>query len=466
MFELFVAMFREEWRVHAVLFGPAMFALLPALVGAMAFMGAFLVPVVNEALPAGDLAAIVHVLFLLLGAMVGGFGLVGNEVMNRRFGQASFVAYAARTLPLSERRIFAVFVAKDTVYYLLLWILPVIAGVALASPFIALPAAAVLRLFLSLLLSFLAGLAVLFMATTVYGRSTVAFAVLAVGAVAAALAVSLATGALPPFPPLALYRDFSWLLLAGTLAALGAAFGVSLLLFRPVSAGGERRHPDRFTGLHRRLGRLPYPALAAKDLLDLWRSGGGVGQVLFSLLLPLGLCWFLLSLLAPVLPAHGVLLLFAVLAGVLASTMYTWVTAFDTLGAYACLPVGVGDLIRSKLGLFALLQVVPAGVVLGAAALSGGAGVAVPALALALGVSAWSVGVTVWLAGLSPNVLVYDPRVLLAYLVGVGLPVIALVVIGLLNPWLGLSALALVVPAVLAVRAGIRRWEAADSAFF
>jgi len=465
MFELFVAMFREEWRVHAVLFGPAMFALLPALVGAMAFMGAFLVPVVNRALPAGDLAAIVHVLFLLLGAMVGGFGLVGNEVMNRRFGQASFVAYAARTLPLSEQRIFAAFVAKDTIYYLILWILPVIAGVALASPFIGLSASSVLRLFLSLVLAFLSGLAGLFFATTVYGRSKAAFAGLAVGA-AAVLAFSLVNGVIPSFPPLAIYRDFSWPLLAGTLAALGAAFGVSLLLFRPVSAGGERRHPDRFTGLHRRLVRLPYPALAAKDLLDLWRSGGGVGQVLFSLLLPLGLCWFLLSLLAPVLPAHGVLLLFAVLAGVLASTMYTWVTAFDTLGAYACLPVGVGDLIRSKLGLFALLQVVPAGVVLGAAALSGGASVAVPTLVLALGVSAWSVGVTVWLAGLSPNVLVYDPRVLLAYLVGVGLPVIALVVIGLLNPWFGLSALALVVPAALAVRAGIRRWEAADSAFF
>ncbi len=466
MFELFVAMFREEWRIHAVLFGPAMFALLPALIGAMAFMGAFLVPVVNRALPAGDLAAIVHILFLLLGAMVGGFGLVGNEVMNRRFGQASFVAYAARALPLSEQRIFAAFVAKDTVYYLILWILPVIAGVALASPFIGLPPEAVLRLFLSLQLAFLAGLAGLFLATTVYGRSKGAFAGLAVAIVVAVGAFSLASGALPPFPPLAVYRDFSWPVLAGTVAAIGVALAVSLLLFRPQSAGGERRHPDRFTGLRRRLGRLPYPALGAKDLLDLWRSGGGVGQVLFSLLLPLGLCWFLLSLLAPVLPSHGVLLLFAVLAGVLASTMYTWLTAFDTLGAYACLPVGVGDLIRSKLGLFALLQLVPAGVVLGAALLSGGTDVVLPALGLALGVSAWSVGVTVYLAGLSPNVLVYDPRVLLTYLAGVGLPVVVLVVLGLLHPWLGLLALVLIVPAVLVVRSGIRRWEAADSAFF
>ncbi len=466
MLDLFIAMVREEWRVHAVLFGPAMFALLPVLVGAMAFMGAFLVPVVDQALPAGDLASIVHVLFLLLGAMVGGFGLVGNEVMNRRFGQASFVAFAARTLPLSEQRIFAAFVAKDTVYYLVLWILPVIAGVALASPFIGLSTEAVLRLLLSLTLSFLSGLAGLFLLTTVWGRSRLAFGLLLLGATAAIGALLLATGGLPPYLPLVLYRGFSWSALAQTLAALGAAFAVSLLLFSPAPTGSERRHPDRFGVLYARLGRLPFPALASKDLLDLWRSGGGVGQVLFSLLIPLVLCWFLLSLLAPVLPSHGVLLLFSVLTGVLASTMFTWLTAFDTPGAYACLPVAVGDLIRSKLGLFALLHVVPVAIVLGAAVLAGGGEVGLPALAMMLGVSAWSVSVTVYLAGLSPNVLVYDPRVLVTYLAAVGLPVVGLVVLALVNPWLGLVALALLGPAHLLVRAAVRRWEAAENTIF
>ncbi len=466
MRELFIAMVREEWRIHTVLFGQAVFAFLPVMVAAMAFMGTFLVPVVNRALPAGDLASIVHVLFLLLGAMVGGFGLVGNEVMNRRFGQASFVAYAARTLPLSERRIFTAFVAKDTVYYLVLWVLPVIVGVAIASPFVGLPAEAVLRLFVSLQLAFLFGLTGLFFVTTVWGRSRVAFAGLAITAIAIVLAFVQATGSLPPFLPLALYRSFSWTGLGAAALMVAAGLVVSLLLFETRSAGSERQHPDRFTGLLRRLGQLPYPALTARDLLDLWRSGGGVGQVLFSLLLPLGLCWFLLSLLAPVLPTHGVLLLFSVLAGVLASTMYTWLTAFDTPGAYACLPVAVGDLVRSKLGLFALLQSVPAAIVLAAAVLSGNAGVALPALALMLGVSAWSVGVMVYLAGLSPNVLVYDPRVLATYLVGVGLPVIVLVVLGLFNPWLGMAALLVLPPTVHVVRAAIRRWEAAESAFF
>jgi hypothetical protein len=211
---------------------------------------------------------------------------------------------------------------------------------------------------------------------------------------------------------------------------------------------------------------LPHPALAAKDLLDLWRSGGGIGQVLFALLLPLGLCWFLISLLESVVPPNGVLLLFAVLAGVLGSTVYTWLTAFDAFGPYGCLPVGVGTLIRSKLTSFGLLQVIPAAVVAVVALATGGGAVVVPAVAIALGLSGWAVAVTVYLAGLSPNVLVYDPRVLAAYLGGVGVPVIALVALAFASPWLGLAALLLLGPAALLVSAGVRRWEAADGAFF
>ncbi len=60
--DLFIAMFKEEWRVHAELFGSVGFALFPALVCAMECMGAVLVPIVNAALPAGDLATIVHLL--------------------------------------------------------------------------------------------------------------------------------------------------------------------------------------------------------------------------------------------------------------------------------------------------------------------------------------------------------------------------------------------------------------------
>src|SRR5512136_2096150 len=171
MFDLFVAMVKEEWRVHSTMFGSLSFALFPFLIFGIAFMGSFLIPLVGRTLPIGNLSIIVHSMYLMLGIMVGGFGMLGNEVMNRRFGGASFLAYSARSLPLSERNIFANFVVKDTVYYFFLWVFPFAFGYILAAPFLGISLASALFLLLTLTLSFLFGLCGIFFLSTVYGWS-------------------------------------------------------------------------------------------------------------------------------------------------------------------------------------------------------------------------------------------------------------------------------------------------------
>ncbi len=171
MFELFTNMVKEEWRVHSTMFGSISFALFPVMIFGIAFMGSFLVPLMRTTLPSGNLTLIVHANYLMLGIMVGGFGLLGNEVMNRRFGQASLLAYSARSLPLSEKFIFLNFVIKDTVYYFFLWVLPFGFGYILASPFTGIPLSVALLLLLTLTLSFLFGLCSVFLLSAVYARS-------------------------------------------------------------------------------------------------------------------------------------------------------------------------------------------------------------------------------------------------------------------------------------------------------
>src|SRR5512136_1678505 len=106
MFELFSNMVKEEWRVHSTMFGSLSFALFPVMIFGIAFMGSFLVPLMRPTIPAGNLALVIHATYLMLGIMVGGFGLLGDEGMSRRFGQASLVAYSGRRLALSEKFIF------------------------------------------------------------------------------------------------------------------------------------------------------------------------------------------------------------------------------------------------------------------------------------------------------------------------------------------------------------------------
>jgi hypothetical protein len=454
-------MMKEEWRVHSTMFGSVSFALFPVLIFGIAFMGSFLLPLFRVALPSGNLALAAHANFLLLGMMVGAFGLLGNEVMNRRFGQASLLAYSARSLPLSEKHIFLVFVAKDTVYYFILWVFPFSLGFLVASPFIGIGIGLPLLLMFTLTLSFLTGLSGIFFLSTVYARSR--YAVLGVLGVSIAgiAAFSAFTGSNPAllFPPVLLFRTFSWEILALFCAAVGALFGVSVLLFSAEYTGVAKRFGNDLAPLSQRLAFLPSPPLAAKDLIDLHRSGAAIGQTLFSFLIPLGVMWFFLSLLTRYLPPHGTLLMFAILTGVIASTMYTWLTAFDTLGAYACLPVGVRTLITSKITSFSLLQLIPSGFIGSVAVLAGDAAYAPPAIILCLSVSFYALGVTVWLTGLSPSVLVYDVKVLGTYLSLMGIALVIFSVLSFASPLYAFASVLLLIPGWGFVRMGYTKWE-------
>jgi hypothetical protein len=468
MFELFTCMVKEEWRVHSTMFGSLSFALFPVMIFGIAFMGSFLLPLMRTTLPTGNLTLIVHANYLMLGIMVGGFGLLGNEVMNRRFGQASLLAYSARSLPLSERFIFLNFVIKDTVYYFFLWVLPFGFGYILASPFTGVSLAGALLLLLTLTLSFLFGLCGIFFLSAVYARSrpVLCFVLLAFGGGMGSLATMTGTNPVLFFPPLLLNSAFTWanFLISGVVLAL--LFGFSIVLFNPESIGSEKTYKDSFAPLMRRFSFLPNPPLAAKDILDLYRSGSLVGQTIFSFLLPLAVIWFFLSLLGPFFPPHGLLFIVAVTTGVIASTMYTWVTMFDTFGPYACLPVAVSTLIASKLTTFAVLQVIPAIFIASVALFSGEGTYLIPAVVLAISVSFYAVGVMAWLCGLSPNVLVYDVKVLFVYLVLVGIVLTTFTAAAFANPFFALSAVILAIPTWLLVRRAMVRWDVVDPGGF
>jgi MFS family permease len=230
--------------------------------------------------------------------------------------------------------------------------------------------------------------------------------------------------------------------------------------------GSEKIYRDSFGPMMKRLSFLPNPPLAAKDTLDLYRSGSMIGQTIFSFILPLAVIWFFLSLLGPFFPPHGLLMIFAITTGVIASTMYTWVTMFDAFGPYACLPVAVSTLIESKLTTFAILQFIPAAFIAAVATLTGGGAVLVPAVVLGLSVSFYAVAVMAWLSGLSPSVLVYDVKVLALYLVLVGIALTLFTAAAFANPYFALGAVVLLVPAWLFVQKAEVRWDAVDPSGF
>ncbi len=468
MRKLFRYMIKEEWRLHSSMFGSLSFALFPFMIGGMAFMGSFLLPFIRRSLPPGNLSLILHSNYLLLGFMVGAFGLLGNEAMNRRFGQASLIAYAARTLPVSDRAIFTIFVLKDLVYYFILWVLPFSLGFLLASPFIGVPLYLPFLLSLTLTISFLSGLSLVFFLSSLYSR-THAGVLAIIGILILGFAgYSMVTGDNPAqfFPPVALFQDFSLPILGVNLIGIGILGAVAIMLFTPENISASRQYRDQILPLSRMLSRFPTPALSAKDLIDLYRSGSAIGQTLFSFLIPLLVIWFFLTLTNDYLPERNVLFLYAMTTGIIASTMYTWLTAFDSFASYACLPVSVKTMIISKIASFTVLQVIPVVFLAIICVLSGQAAFMVPVIVLAISTSYFTLAVTVWLAGLSPNVLVYDVKVMVRYFFLIGMVTAIFSSIAFADPWASLSSVILAVPAWFLIRLGCRKWEMQEQAVY
>ncbi|NYT05122.1 MAG: hypothetical protein GKC04_01930 [Methanomicrobiales archaeon] len=463
MRDLFVAMVKEEWRIHATMAGNLGFGLFPVMIAAFSFMGAWILPLFLEIVPASLLAFIVHAMFALMGVMVGSFGIMGREFMNRRFGQASLIAYSSRSLPLSERTIFATFVAKDVLFYLFLWVIPAVAGIAAAAPFIGMEPAFPLLLLVTFSLSFLEGLAVVFFLSTLYARSPrIAGAILAAGAVAVALASLAGIGPAMLLPPYAFLLAPGILPLAASLALIGIPAAVSIAWATIEYPDAARRYPNSFDGLSDRLSLFSRPWLTAKDALDLRRSEGGIAKIIFSFLMPLGLVWVFLSVLFRFIPGLSPLIVFAVLLGVISSTTYNWLTEFDTFSAYAFLPVDVRTVITGKLQSYGVINLVSLAVLILAAAAAGDAGAVVPAVLAFLSVSAYSLAVTVRLTGLYPSVMLYQVRVFLLYLAAISPALLVLIFVSILDPWYAAGSVVLLPAAWFLLDRAMLRWTAFD----
>ncbi len=454
--DLFFAMMKEEWRIHSTVFGGLWFALFPVMITVFAFLGSLALPIFSDAVPYTVAALLAQIFFLLAGAMVGSFGLMGREFMNRRFGQASLIAYASRSLPISERRIFATFLVKDTIYYILLYVLPFTVGFAAATPFIAIDPGYVLLAFVSLTLAFLLGLSAVCFLSTLYAHSVRLLAVTLVVLTFAAFHIGAGI-----FPPHTFFLDPGPEPLGLSLLLILVPAAISVLFVTVDYPDRSKRFRNSLDPLAERLRPLGSEHFIAKDALDLLRSEGGAGKVVFSFLLPVGLIWLCLQILIRFTPGVDPLMIFAVLLGVISSTVYNWLTEFDSFSSYTFLPVGVPEVIDGKLKSYGILNLLPVVVlVLAAVTMTGGAGTFLPALAAFVSVSVYTLAVTVYLTGLHPNVMLYHAGVFARYVLATSPVLLLIIFASILNPLYALGSLFLVPVAAFLLSRGRRKWPA------
>ncbi|WP_410510000.1 hypothetical protein RSJ42_07735 [Methanosarcina hadiensis] len=464
MFDIFKNMVKEEWRMHSSLFGHNGFALFPVFIFLFTFFVSLVLPVFRQIVSDVQIALGMHYFFLLMGAMIGAFGLMGREFMNRRFGQASLIAYSSRVLPVSERIIFANFLGKDVVYYFILYIVPFVAGFALAAEIV--PAgifsdlSTLLNLVLTLSLSFAIGISAVFFLSTVYAHSgRISLLCLFISSVLLFhVSGNLNQYTLYSLPSLSFFLNPSekYLLLSGILISVPSA--VSLIFLKIDFPQTQKNFSNSFTKICRSFGSYRYAAFVAKDSLDLKRSEGGLGKIIFSFVLPLMLVWILLSSLSKVIPSLSTLTLFALVLGVLSSSMYNWLTEYDIFASYAFLPLKASDMIKSKLNSYLILNLLPL-VILILLALKNEPSSLIPSILLFLTISLYMVAVLVYLTGLSPSISLYNAKTFAFYTLSV-VPLLMLnIVLSIFSSYYVFMDLMLIPFALYLLGKGFKKWD-------
>jgi hypothetical protein len=460
MLELFRSMIKEEWRMHSSFFGNRGFALFPVVIAAVSLLLSLSMILFGRIVSQTEVLLGLHYLFLFMGCMVGGFGLLGREVMNMRFGQLSLLAYSSRTLPISERLIFSNFIVKDVVYYFFLYVLPFTAGFAAGAVFVG-PHYSFVMLLTTLFLSFCIGLSLVFLLTTIYANlGKKALLVILLVPVAFFLFLR-GTGSVSFYalPPLALYPEPSVDVFLTCLALILVPSVISLIFLKMDFPQSQKHYPNSFSKLADSMGFYGYSPLMAKDYLDFSRSGGGPGKLVFSFLVPVAVVWLFLPQLLQLVPGLDILVVFAVVVGMMASTMYNWLTEFDMFGSYSFLPLTAADVMRSKLNSYSLLNLVPLAVVLFAVLQAGRLQDLLHIVLLFVAVSMYVVSVTVYLTGLNTSFTLYSAGNFTTYLLAIGPVMLGLVLLAQLNFQLVLASAILVPVAGYVLRRSFVKWN-------
>ncbi|WP_159902621.1 hypothetical protein [Salinirussus salinus] len=470
---VFVEMFREEWRLHSRLFGGGRFAAFPLLVAALVAATTELLVVTGTA--PDTVFAGLHALALVFGLHTGSIGLVGRDALRGLLGDLTLLVFSARTLPLSRGRLLGVFVVKDVVYYTALFLLPMALGTlpaVLAGEGGATAGAAgaggvatsVLLVWATLTLTFVLGIGATLAGLGLSRLGLPGWAGLA-AAGAAAGAAWVGGVDVVAYTPYGVFLAPALPRAAGAAALVAAVFLVGALTFGPTTRPETRTVGPAF---RRWLGRVGDP-VAAKTLLDVHRSAGGVGKVLFSGAILFGVTAALVDLagrITGVSPSVGVS--FGAVLGLSGFTTYNWLTQAEDVDSYLAHPLGVGDVFAGKLRAFLLLgPLVGLGFYALALAWRGGPPLeAAVGAALLVGVACYIFGVTVYLTGLSPDEFLFDTALYAVFGAAMVVPLVPVLLVGFavdLSPPVlaGLAAGSLLLGAVgLGLfRRSVPRWE-------
>jgi hypothetical protein len=435
---LFRAMLREEWRLHKSFVGAVGSGFFPVVIFLFSLVLAATSPVLLKKLDMTMVLLVIHLAAVMYGLGVGALARIGEQVMTRRLGQINMLLQLPTLQPVSFKSVMGVFYVKDAVYYILYSIIPLVGGIAAAIPVTRITVAGVALLFVTVLLTFMMGMALSFLLSALSIRSGAAAGALALVILALVVLVYplgyLAPGQL--LMPLGYWETHNILYLVISLLLVLVLSAAAILLMKERFSAPERRYKSVLLETEKRFSfSKGFKTILAKEWLELRRSGA-IGPVFTGFLGPLlgiyAIIWLFRTGMG--VPLDFNVVFYGGILGFLGLMTYSWLTNIEPNEFLNVQPVGVDEVIRAKLILYFLLTTPVSLVYLVIIGVLNGEYAYLPVAALVgLSTMVYVAAVTGRMTGLRTNTMLFDAAVLGRFAAAIVPP---LVIVELASFWL------------------------------
>lgn len=435
-------MFKEELRTHITYSGKR-FWTFPIMVFIFSSVFALSMKRLLVETTLDQLMVLAIASSFLYGLSVGSFGFMGRQFIEKRFGTQNYLVATPSLLPITYRQTFLGLYIRDSVFYILLVLVPAVAGLFLAAPIAGFNATSILLFFAAALMSFQLGTSLSFFGSVLYNRNLTVFflftgsviAIVFLGGVLSMFEISLILPALSfeySVPPFGSDYQNALAMAVASIAATAILTALALVLLRMHFTIKDVRHEQI---LPRYLARFKfakgYGEIVSKEFVDIKRSGT-VSKMFFSFVLPLVFLsftsWFINTGLGITVGFNTVF--YGAMVGFLGVLLYSWLNNVDGTDYYSLLPMTVPQVIRARLIVFLLLTFwISAIFVVGIAAMNNELDLLWLALIVMIVTSIYMVVMIAYLTGLRTNSFLFDMGIMGRFAIMSFLPDVCLTIL-------------------------------------
>ncbi len=437
-------MLKEEFRTHTSYSGQDRFLSFPIFVFFLASVVALTLDRMLETVSFRQMIDLAHLSAFIYGLSVGTFGMMGRQYLERRYGRSNYLIAMPFLLPISFKKTFLGIYLRDALFYVVLLLIPATCGLLMASPVMGYSYVSIGLFFSAILMTFMLGLSMSFLASVIYIRS-IRWFVAFTGLIVFLFSLHGAFRLLPLevlIPSLGFQTyvqpfgaDIGSAAIFAT-ASILATVGMTVLSYTLVEVRmttSSQSYPEALSRYH---NRIPFfkglsRTLAAKEFVDLRRSGT-LAKMTFSFILPLLFlsftAWFVNYGLS--IPVGFNTVFYAAMVGFIGVLMYSWLNNIDLAEYYSLIPVTVPQLIRVRVAVFLILTLgISAFFVVAIAILNHETRYLWLALIVMFVTSLYMVLVLAYLTGLKTNTFLFDTKILARFSIMSFMPDVCLAIL-------------------------------------